>query len=93
MCRQSLVQRTALVISLLSLILVSFPSFPSTNGPDKQIVNRTLKTDLVAPMVGKGMRSQPSLSRAEKKVPVGCDRAFGSVSSPGLSNVFGRCLV
>jgi hypothetical protein len=93
MRRQSLVQRTALVISLLSLILVSFPSFPSTNGPDKQIVNRTLKTDRVAPMVGKGMRSQPSLSRAEKKVPVGCDRAFGSVSSPGLSNVFGRCLV
>jgi hypothetical protein len=93
MRRQSLVQRTALVISLLSLILVSFPSFPSTNGPDKQIVNRTLKTDRVAPMVGKGMRSLPSLSRAEKKVPVGCDRAFGSVSSPGLSNVFGRCLV
>jgi hypothetical protein len=94
MRRQSLVQRTALVISLLSLILVSFPSFPSTNGPDKQIVNRTLKSDrAVAPMVGKGMRSQPSLSRAEKKVPVGCDRAFGSVSSPGLSNVFGRCLV
>jgi hypothetical protein len=51
--------------------LFSFPSFPSANGPDKQIVNRTLKSDrAVAPMVGKGMWSQPSLSRAEKKVPV-----------------------
>ena len=60
---------SGLVISLLSLIFVSFPSFPSSNGPDNQIVNRTLKSDrAIAPILGKGMRSQPSLSRAYKKV-------------------------
>ena len=37
--------------------------------------------------------SLPSLPRAHKKVPVGCDTAFSSVSSPQFATVYGRCLV
>jgi 2,4-dienoyl-CoA reductase-like NADH-dependent reductase (Old Yellow Enzyme family) len=38
-----------------------------------------------------GARS--TLTRAEKRVPVGCDRAFGSMSSSQFATLFGRCLV
>ena len=83
---------------LFSTILVSFPSFPSTLGivSKFQLVDRTLKGDRLsnAPAQAKtGPKSQPSLVPAEKRVPVGCDRAFSPMSSRQFSTIFGRCLV
>ncbi len=85
-------------LALCSIILVSFPSFPSTLGivSKFQLVDRTLKGDRLsnAPELAKnGPKSQPSLLRAEKRVPVGCERAFSSMSSRQFSTIFGRCLV
>jgi hypothetical protein len=37
--------------------------------------------------------SLPALLKAQTKVPVGCDKAFSSVSSPQFATVYGRCLV
>jgi hypothetical protein len=93
------VTRCAVVVTALSLIVVvSFPSFPSTVGIiSPQLVDRALKGDRLtitnAPAVGKiGSKSQPSFVSAHK-VPIGCDRAFSSMSSPQFSTIFGRCLV
>jgi hypothetical protein len=90
MRRASVVRCAALMAALLSISLISFPSFPSTIGfnPNPQTVNRKLKGDrqrTTAPL--------PSLSRAHKKVPVGCDTAFSPASSPQFATVYGRCLV
>jgi hypothetical protein len=60
-----------------------------------QMVDRTLKGDRLsntAAPTKNGPTSQPSLVRAEKRVPVGCDRAFSSMSAQ-FSTIFGRCLV
>jgi hypothetical protein len=90
--------RCAIVVTALGLIvLVSFPSFPSTVGImlKPQLVDRTLKGDRLtnAPAAGKiGSKPQPSFVSAHK-VPIGCDRAFSSMSSPQFSTIFGRCLV
>ena len=47
MRRASVVRCTALMAALLSISLISFPSFPSTIGfnPNPQTVNRELKGD------------------------------------------------
>jgi hypothetical protein len=93
------IMRLAIVSpALCSIVLISFPSFPSTLGmvSKPQLVDRALKGDRLtnAPAPGKnGPKSQPSLERAGKQVPVGCDRAFSSTSSPQFSTLFGRCLV
>ena len=90
------VTRCAVVVTALSLIVVV--SFPSTVGIiSPQLVDRALKGDRLtitnAPAVGKiGSKSQPSFVSAHK-VPIGCDRAFSSMSSPQFSTIFGRCLV
>jgi hypothetical protein len=81
--------------AICSIVLISFPSFPSAHGIFKpQPVNRALKGDrpTTAPaQVKNGRKSQPSLERAGKQVPLGCDRAFSSMSS-AHSTLFGRCL-
>jgi hypothetical protein len=101
MRRPSLARCAAVTVALLSISLISFPSFPSTIGfsSNPQTVNRELKGDrqrtiTPTPLPTKNRPlSLPSLSRAHKKVPVGCDTAFGSVSSPQFATVYGRCLV
>jgi hypothetical protein len=90
--------RCAIAVTALGLIVfVSFPSFPSTVGImfKPQLVDRTLKGDRLtnAPAAGEiGSKPQPSFGSAHK-VPIGCDRAFSSMSSPQFSTIFGRCLV
>ena len=95
--RKTVTRCTIIVVALFSIILVSFPLFPSTAGIvfNPQLVDRTLKGDRLinTPAVGKiGSKYQPSLVRAHK-VPMGCDRAFSSMSSSHFSTIFGRCLV
>ena len=93
------ITRIAIVgTALCSIVLISFPSFPSTLGIVSKpiLVDRALKGDRLsnasAP-IKNGPKSQPSLMRAEKRVPVGCDRAFSSMSRSDFSTIFGRCLV
>ena len=93
------ISRLAIVATALcSIVLISFPSFPSTLGIvfKPQLVDRALKGDRLtnAPAPAKNEpKSQPSLERAGKQVPMGCDRAFSSMSAPQFSTLFGRCLV
>jgi hypothetical protein len=87
------VVRVAVVATAIcSIVLISFPSLPSAHGIDfkPQSVNRALKGD--RPTTAPANKSQPLLERAGKQVPVGCDRAFSSMSSAQFSNLFGRCL-
>ena len=96
--RKSVMRRTILATALCTITLISFPSFPSTLGivSKPQLVDRALKGDRLtnAPAPAKnGPKSQPSLQRADRQVPMGCDRAFSSMSSRQFSMIFGRCLV
>jgi hypothetical protein len=87
------VVRVAVVATTIcSIVLFSFPSFPGAHGIDfkPQSVNRALKGD--RPTTAPANKSQPLLERAGKQVPVGCDRAFSSMSSAQFSTLFGRCL-
>ena len=82
--RKSVMRRTIVATALCSITLISFP------------VDRALKGDRLtnAPAPAKNEpKSQPSLERAGKQVPMGCDRAFSSMSAPQFSTLFGRCLV
>jgi hypothetical protein len=94
----STVARLAVVAAAIcSIVLISFPSFPSAHGIEfkPQPVNRALKGDrpATAPAQVKSARkSQPSLEQVGKQVPTGCDRAFSSMSSSQFSTLFGRCL-
>ena len=94
---RTVVRIAVVATAICSIVLISFPSFPSAHGLDfkPQPVNRALKGDrpTTAPaQVKSEARSQPSLERAGKLVPVGCDRAFSSMSAPQFSTLFGRCL-
>ena len=96
--RRTIARFAIVSAALFSIILISFPSLPSTLGTASklQLVDRTLKVDQLAngPSPAKsGLKSQPSLERPGKKVPMGCDRSFGSMSGPRFSTLFGRCLV
>jgi hypothetical protein len=97
MRRSTLGRCAGVTVALLSISLISFPSFPSTIGfnPNPQTLNRELKGDRQRTTATTKNRtlSLPSLPRAHKKVPVGCDTAFSSVSSPQFATVYGRCLV
>ena len=99
MRRTTLARCVGVTVALLSITLISFPSFPNTIGFSPQTVNRELKGDRQRTTAPKPLPTKdrplslPSLSRAHKKVPVGCDTAFGSVSSPQFATVYGRCLV
>ena len=96
--RRTVMRLAVVATALCAIVLFSFPSFPSTLGvvSKPQLVDRALKGDRLtnAPTPAKsGPKSQPSLERADKKVPMGCDRAFSSMSGPQFSTLFGRCLV
>lgn len=91
-------------LAMFTAAFISLPSFPNTaagHGTTSSglTFDRTLKGDrlpLVAP-VGEphefGLPLSPPSSQAHEKVPVGCDAAFGSISSPRLATVFRRCMV
>jgi hypothetical protein len=92
---RTVVRVAVIAAAICSIVIISFPSFPSAHGIDfrPQQVNRALKSDrpTTAPaQVKNGRKSQ--LERAGKQVPVGCDRAFSSISSAQSSTFFGRCL-
>ena len=85
------VRLAVVATAICSIVLISFPSFPSAHGIDfkPQPVNRALKGDrpTTSPaQVINGRKSQPSLERAGKQVPMGCDRAFSSMSSAQIFN-------
>jgi hypothetical protein len=82
-----------------ALCIVFYGSLPSFPKPaviiaSHQSVDRSHKGDRSS---GFGMAAmngaRSTLTRAEKRVPVGCDRAFGSMSSSQFATLFGRCLV
>ena len=93
------ITRLAIVgTALCSIVLISLPLFPSTLGMISKpiLVDRTLNGDRLSNTSAptkQGPKSRPSLMRAEKRVPVGCDRAFSSMSRSDFSPIFGRCLV
>ena len=91
--RQTITRLTIVATALCSITLISFPSFPSTLGIvfKPQLVDRALKRDRLtnAPAPAKN----EVLVRTGKQVPVGCDRAFSSMSSPQFSTLYGRCMV
>jgi hypothetical protein len=94
---RTVVRVAVVATAICSIVLISFPSLPSAHGVDfrQQPVNRALKGDrpTIAPaQVNPGRKSQPSLEQVGKRVPVGCDRAFSSMSSAQFSTLFGRCL-
>ena len=96
--RKTIARLAIIGTAICLIVLISFPSFPSTLGTvyEPQVVDRALKGDRLtnAPAPAKnGPKSQPSLERAGKRVPMGCDRAFSSMSSRQFSTIFGRCLV
>jgi hypothetical protein len=88
---RTIVRVAVVATAICSIVLISFPSFPSVHGIDfkPQPVNRALKGD--RPTIAE-RKSQPSLERVGKQMPVGCDRAFSSMSSAQFSTLFGRCL-
>jgi hypothetical protein len=93
------ITRLAIVgTALCSIVLISFPSFPSTLGIISKpiLVDRTLKGDRLSNTsvpTEHGPKSEPSLVRDERRVPVGCDRALSSMAAPEFSTIFGRCMV
>lgn len=92
----------AVAFALVTASLICFPSFSTTGAgltPTPAIsVNRTLKGDrLPANPTAWQQEFRPPVappqSQSRARVPLGCDNAFSPVSSPGLANVFRRCLV
>jgi hypothetical protein len=83
-------------MALCIVIYGSFPSFPSTVPliASPVSVDRSHKSDRLNGTGVIARREQQSvLTRAEKRVPLGCDRAFSVLSSSQFATLFGRCLV
>ena len=94
--RRTITRLAIVATPLCSIVLISFPSFPSTLGMafKPQLVDRALKGDQLNSTPAKnGPKSQPALVRTGKQVPMGCDRAFSSMSSAQFSSLYGRCMV
>jgi hypothetical protein len=70
--------------------LFSIVSKHTRKASKQQEVARALRGDRLTNTPAKNERS---LERAPKQMPVGCDRAFSSLSGPQSSRLFGRCLV
>ena len=96
--RRTVLRLAVVATALCSIVLISFPSFPSSLGlvSKPQVVDRALKGDRLtnAPApVKNGPKSNSSLERTGNRVPMGCDRAFSSMSSAQFSSLYGRCMV
>jgi hypothetical protein len=92
--RQTVTRALMLGAVTSGAMLISFPSFPNAMGfvSKPQIVDWTLKRDRLTAAPTPAKKS-PTLVRSGGHVPMGCDRAFSSSSSPQYSPLFGRCLV
>lgn len=98
------VRVAAVAFALVTASLVSFPSYSTTGAGLTSTpaisVNHALKGDRL-PTANPTFVWQhelrppvaPLQSQYRARVPLGCDNAFSPVSSPGLANVFRRCLV
>jgi hypothetical protein len=96
--RKTIARLAIIGTAICSIVLISFPSFPSTLGTvyEPQVVDRALKGDRLtnaSASVKNGPKPQPTLERASKRVPMGCDRAFSSTAAPQFSSLYGRCMV
>jgi hypothetical protein len=95
------VRVTGVLLALVVASFISFPSFP--NGifvlGSPLSVNRAFKGDRlpsISPAIFPHELGSPLVPNLpgqmhRKKVPLGCDASFSSVSSPQLAHVFGRC--
>jgi hypothetical protein len=90
-----MVRGAAVALSLMTASLISFPSFSTTGAgltaTPPVAVNRALKGDRL-PASSAVAPAFPAKSESRARVPVGCDNAFSSISSPRLANVFRRCM-
>ncbi|HTV34988.1 MAG TPA: hypothetical protein VMF12_01035 [Xanthobacteraceae bacterium] len=88
----------ALAFSFLSVqtLLSAAPVAPAIRGATPPVmVNHFRKGDrlpLYRPAAAPPASRMPGDLWTQKKVPLGCDRAFSPVSSPSAANVYGRCL-
>jgi hypothetical protein len=85
-------------IALCSIVVISLPSLSSPTGltSKPQAVDRARKGDRLslAPLPSKSLpKWQRLLVGAGTRVPVGCDRAFSSMSSAQFLGLYGRCAV
>jgi hypothetical protein len=94
-----LVRVAAVLLALFAASFIAFPSFPSAATFISGLpptVNRVLKGDRL-PLIGRAMQMQeleaPAQPALARKVPLGCEGAFSSISAPRLANVFRRCVV
>jgi hypothetical protein len=67
-----------------------------TNSAPQFTVNQFRKGDRLpmtrTPVVSHDLLTPQSL-QSKKKLPVGCDPVFGSITSPAAKSVYGRCMV
>jgi len=97
-----------LSLAVFTAGLVSVPSFPTTGASlspaqPTVLVNRTNKGDRL-PVLGPVARqpefgspagaspAAPGRGQPAARIPLGCDPAFSSISSPSLAGVFRRCI-
>jgi len=89
------IRGTGVLAALFAASFFSFPSFPkssSLNSRPPVSVNHELKGDRL-PSIGRALSPYEFGSPAlPGKIPLGCDAAFSSISSPHLAKVFRRCL-
>ena len=67
-----------------------------TNNAPQFTVNQLRKGDRLPvtkrPVISHDLLVPQSLQN-ERKVPLGCDRAFSPVAAPAVKSIYGRCLV
>jgi hypothetical protein len=88
--------RQSLAVSgILALAWWIMAAAPSNSAP-QFTVNQFRKGDRLPmtrrPAAWHGLLTPQSL-QSEKKLPLGCDPAFGPNASPGAKSVYGRCVV
>lgn len=55
-------------------------------------VNREFKSDRLPVAAVSATPRRPIQQQHSEKIPVGCDASFSSISAPGLSHIYGRCM-
>lgn len=94
------VRTAGVLVALFAASFFSFPSFPNAGifGSRPPLsVNRALKGDRlpsISPAIYPHELGSPLSpgSAARARIPVGCDAAFSSISTPRFANVFRRCI-
>ncbi len=109
MYRVFVVRVACVALALIAASLISLPPITSFIGSavanfgmaaNATVSNRALKGDKLPVAETRRrpheleMPASPLPSQAhDQKVPVGCDSAFSSISSPPRANIFRRCMV